>query len=157
MSRANYISRAAAIAAVYALWTYLLKPISYGPTQFRVSEIMTLLPLIESASVPGLFVGCFIANIFGGLGPWDIFGGSLITLLAAYVTSRTKNPFLGSLPPILFNALGVSLYLSFIYGIPYWITALYIGLEQSAVILLIGLPLFFTLKNKGLMKVFRKD
>lgn len=157
MSRASYISRAAIIASVYAVLTYLLKPISYGPTQFRVSEIMTLLPMIESSSVPGLFIGCLIANILGGLGPWDIFGGSFITLLAAYITSKMPNPFLGSLPPILLNAFGISLYLSAIYGMPYWITVGYIALEQFAVVAVIGIPLFYALKGTRLMRLFQKD
>lgn len=157
MNRVNNISRAAIIAAIYALTTYALKPISYGPTQFRLSEVMTLLPLVESSAVPGLFVGCLIANILGGLGPWDIFGGSFITLLAAYVTRKMDNPFLGALPPILFNAFGISLYLSHLYGVPYWTTVLFIGVEQFIVIALLGIPLFYALRRSVLSKYFSKE
>ena len=155
-NRANYVARSAIIATVYVLITYLFKPISYGPTQFRISEVMTLLPLVESAAVPGLFIGCLIANILGGLGPWDIFGGSFITLLAAHITSKLQNPFLGSLPPILLNAFGISIYLSAIYGLPYWTTVLYIGVEQFVVIAVIGIPLFYALRGTSLFDLFDK-
>ena len=156
MTRANYIARAALIASIYALATYLLKPIGYGPVQLRVSEVMTLLPLLESSAVPGLFIGCLLANILGGLGPWDIYGGSAITLLAAYITSKMPNPVLGSVPPILLNAFGISIYLSAIYGMPYWITAVYIGVEELIVVAGLGLPLFNAVKRTSLMMFFEK-
>lgn len=157
MARAKYLVRAAVIAAIYAGVTYLLKPISYGPVQIRISEALTLLPILESCAVLGLFVGCLVANILGGLGPWDIYGGSLITLIAAYVTSKMKNPILGSIPPILFNAFGVSYYLSMIYNLPYWPTVLYIGVGQSISILGVGIPLFYAIKRAGLITFFEKN
>lgn len=104
MNRANYITKAAVIATVYVLVTYLFKPIGYGPSQIRVSEALTLLPLMESSAVPGLFIGCLLANILGGLGLWDVCLGSLITLVAAYITGKMSNPILGSLPPVILNA-----------------------------------------------------
>ena len=47
----------AVIAALYAAMTLLLAPISYGPIQLRLSEAMTLLPILLPQAVPGLFVG----------------------------------------------------------------------------------------------------
>src|SRR5690554_6711223 len=81
-NKTSYLARAAVIATIYALITALFKPISYGTIQVRVSEALTLLPLVESSAVPGLFIGCLIANILGGMGPWDIYLGSIITLIA---------------------------------------------------------------------------
>lgn len=156
MNKAQYIVRAAAIAAVYTALTYLFKPISYGPVQVRISEALTVLPMLESAAVPGLFAGCLLANILGGLGPWDIYGGSLITLVAAYMTSKTQNPFLGALPPILLNALGVSYYLSFLYGMPYWMTVFYIGAGEFVAVVCLGIPLYYFIKRKDLRRFFKK-
>ena len=53
----------AVIAALYAALTLLLAPISYGPIQLRLSEALTLLPMLLPQAVPGLFVGCLIANL----------------------------------------------------------------------------------------------
>lgn len=156
MHRIRYIARAAVIASIYALVTYLLKPISYGPIQVRLSEAMTILPMLESSAVPGLFVGCLLANILGGLGPWDIYGGSLITLVAAYLTGKMKNPLLGAVPPVVLNAIGVSYYLSFLYDMPYWLTTLYIGLGELIAVAGLGIPLYFFIKRTGLENFFEK-
>ena len=74
------------IAALYAALTIALAPISYGPIQLRVSEALTILPYLTPAAIPGLFIGCLVANILGGLGIYDVVGGSLCTLLAAFLT-----------------------------------------------------------------------
>lgn len=152
MKRQQYVTRAAIIAAIYCIVTYILKPISYGPIQIRVAEALTILPLIEQSAIPGLYVGCLLANILGGQGPWDIYLGSLITLIAAYLTSKMPNPILGALPPIVLNALGVSYYLSLLYNVPYWITAGYIGIGQLLAVGGLGIPLFYLLKRTGIFK-----
>jgi uncharacterized membrane protein len=148
----RYVARAATIASIYAAVTYFLRPLSYGPIQIRISEALTLLPLIESSSVPGLFIGCFLANILGGQGPWDIYGGSLITLLAAYLTSKMPGPILGAVPPIVLNAVGVSYYLSILYDLPYLITVVYVGTGQLISVVGLGVPLYLALKNTYLKK-----
>ncbi|NLZ54685.1 MAG: QueT transporter family protein [Thermoanaerobacteraceae bacterium] len=156
-NKANYLARAAVIAAIYSLITYLFKPISYGMIQVRVSEALTLLPLIESSAIPGLFIGCLIANILGGMGPWDIYLGSIITLIAACITAKMPGPVLGSLPPIILNALGVSYYLSIIYDVPYLLTALYIGLGQAISVGGLGISLFYLIQRTSLKNLFRKE
>jgi uncharacterized membrane protein len=156
-NQSSYIARAAVIATIYVLITYLFKPISYGPIQVRVSEALTLLPLLEYSAIPGLFIGCLLANILGGLGLWDIFLGSIITLIAAYLTSKMSGPILGSIPPIILNALGVSYYLSIIYNVPYWITALHIGFGQLISVAGLGLPLFYLIQKTSLKDLFKKN
>ncbi|MDF2675133.1 MAG: QueT transporter family protein [Clostridiales bacterium] len=97
---------------VVGLKTLMLGETAFGPIQFRISEALTILPFFEPAAIPGLFVGCFLANIFGGYGFVDIFFGSLTTLLAAYLTSKMPNKYLATLPPILLNALIIPLWIS---------------------------------------------
>ena len=70
--------RGAIIAAIYAALTLALAPISYGAGQLRVAEALTVLPFVMPRSaVPGLFVGCLLANLFGGGGIWDIVFGAV--------------------------------------------------------------------------------
>lgn len=78
--------RGALIAAIYAVLCAALAPISYGEVQFRISEALTILPLLMPEAVPGLFVGCLIANLIGGAGILDIVFGSLATLIAGLLT-----------------------------------------------------------------------
>lgn len=58
-----YTVQAALIAAIYAALTYAVAPLSFGATQFRISEALTVLPVFTPAAIPGLAVGCIIANI----------------------------------------------------------------------------------------------
>ena len=63
----------------------------------------------------------------------DIFGGSTVTLIAAYLTSKMPNKILGAIPPIVLNALIVSIWVSKFSGIPYLIIMANIALETIAV------------------------
>jgi uncharacterized membrane protein len=125
-----YIVKAGVIAAIYFVLTFVLQPISFGAVQFRISEAMTILPLFTSAAVPGLFIGCFLANIIGGLGLVDIVFGSLTTLAAAYLTSKMPNKYLAVLPPILLNAFVISIWVSKITNMPYIVTVGTIGFGE---------------------------
>ena len=99
-----YLAQSGIIAAAYAALTLLFYPLSYGLSQLRVSEGLCILPYFTPAAVPGLFLGCIVANIFGGFGLLDIVCGSLATLIAAYATYKIKNKWLAPLPAVLANA-----------------------------------------------------
>ena len=77
------ISRAALIAALYAVLTWCLGAFAYGPFQIRPAEGLVVLAVFYIEAVPGLYVGCMLANIMSGWGVYDIFLGSLATLAAA--------------------------------------------------------------------------
>ncbi len=141
--------RGSMIAAVYAALTLVLAPISYGPFQLRVSEALCFLPLLLPEAIPGLFIGCLIANLGSNLGLADIVFGSLFSLAAALLTWRLrKGPvWIALLPPVLVNAFGVGALLYFIADAPYWLSSLWVGLGQAATVYLIGLPLYFLIKK----------
>lgn len=120
----------AVIAALYAALTLLLAPISYGPIQLRVSEAMTLLPMLLPQAVPGLFVGCLIANLYTGM-ITDIIFGSLATLIAAVGTYLLrKKPLLAAACPVLVNALIVGLVLALTSNWPIPLTMLQVGVGE---------------------------
>ena len=118
-----------------------------------------MLPYLSPAAIPGLFIGCVVANIYGGLGIYDIIGGSLLTLLAAFLTflaSKTKKPILAPVPPVLVNAFGVSLYLHFLFQLPYWITVIYIGIGEIAACFVLGyLLLRIILRKEWILKMLK--
>lgn len=128
--RTKYIIKAGLIAAIYVVLTVVMGETSYGPIQFRISEAMTILPFFEPAAIPGLFVGCFFANIFSGFGFVDIFFGSLITLLAAYLTYKMPNKYLAVLPPIILNAFLVAIWVKNLMNFPYIVTVGTIGFGE---------------------------
>ena len=97
------------VAALYIVLTYFLAPISYGPLQARISEAMTVFPIFSFNMIPGLTIGCLVSNLINpdNLGPVDIIGGTLATLIAG-IFSRIigkKNMWLGIIPPIVANGI----------------------------------------------------
>lgn len=146
------------IAAVYVVVSLILMPISFSVYQVRIAEAMTILPFLTRAAIPGLFIGCFLANIFGGMGWLDIIFGSILTLLAAFGTryihlkmGDTKLAMtLAPLPPVLFNALGVSIYLAPLLGFNYWFAVQMIGIGQLISCYIIGLPMLIILKKRNI-------
>jgi uncharacterized membrane protein len=91
-------------------------PISFGVYQIRIAEALTVLPFLTRAAVPGLYIGCLLANIIGGMGWLDIVFGPLITLAAALITrglyhlSRRKFTLIPAAIPVLLM-WGGSIYL----------------------------------------------
>jgi len=131
------LSKAGLIAAIYVVLVAIQIPfgnLAFGPIQLRFAEGLTLLPLVESAAVPGIFIGCLVSNIIlssvSGFGLIDIIGGSLITLVAAYLTSKMPNKYLGIVPPVVLNGLIVSIWVSYFTKISYWITVLGISIGE---------------------------
>lgn len=144
----------ALIAAIYAAVTLLLAPISYGLMQIRVSEALCILPLFTPAAVPGLFVGCLLANLIGGMGIYDVVIGSLATLAAALLTLllKKRSPWLAPLPTILINALAVGAMLAYLVGVgeSFAVCALYVGAGEAIACYILGMPLYFALKRVDL-------
>lgn len=144
------IALSGTIAALYAALTIALAPVSYGPVQVRIAEALTVLPFLTPWAVLGLYFGCMAANIFGGYGLLDIFGGSFITLLAAvgtYGLRRLNKAWLAPLPPVILNAFGVSIYLHLLAEWPYLLCVLYVGIGELLSCYAIGYPLLLTLRK----------
>lgn len=144
----NYWTRAAMIGAIYAILTILFAPISYGMVQVRVSEMLMILPFFTPAAIPGLFVGCIIANIFGGFGLLDVIFGSLATLLSAFLVSKIANKYLAPLPPVIINAIIIGLVLHVVLDLPLYLTILWVGFGQFIACYGLGLPLLLLLEKR---------
>ncbi len=126
----------AVIAALYAALTLLLAPISYGNIQLRVSEAMTLLPMVLPQAIPGLFVGCLIANLYTGM-LTDIIFGALATLLAAIGTWLLREkPVLAAACPVVANGLIVGGMLAVSFKLPVLLTMGQVALGEIAAVLL---------------------
>ncbi len=151
------IVRGGLIAAIYVALTLIFQPISFGAIQFRIAEALTLMPLLTLDAVPGLFVGCLLANALGG-GVWfDVALGSVATLLAALCTRRFRDkPFLGALFPAIFNGLIVGPVVYFAYvrapGDPVSVGTLLFNMATVAfgelvVCYALGIPMFYGLRK----------
>jgi len=152
--RTQYLVQGAMIAAIYMVLTLLaaLANLAYGPVQFRFSEALTILPVFTPAAVPGLAVGCLLANIWSGYGAADMVFGTLATLLAAISTRMVRKirvhgiPILAPLPPVLFNAVIVGLEIAVLSTegfswAGFWAAALSVGAGELVICYGLGLPL----------------
>ena len=104
------------IAALYAVLTLALPMLSYGPVQIRFAEALTVLPFFLPEAVPGLAVGCFVANLIGSPYALDWVVGTLATLLAALWTSKLKHKWLAPLPPVICNMVIVGAEIAWFEG-----------------------------------------
>ncbi len=141
--KVRFLAEAAIIAAIYAVLTMLLAPISYGPLQIRISEALTVLPAVKVSAIPGLLIGCAIANIIGPYGIYDVILGSLATLIAALLTyALRRKKILAPLPPVIINGIIIGGMLHFVYGVPNLLLCmLWVALGQFAACYLLGYPL----------------
>ena len=124
----------AAIAAIYVVLTMVFLPISFGPIQFRISELLCVLPYFTPAAIPGLFIGCLLANFLGGAAALDVIFGSIATLIGAV------GSYLVSVPPILANMIIVPWVLRFAYGSEdmIWFSTITVGIGEILAIGILG-------------------
>jgi len=165
-SRTIFLVTSALIAALYAGLTYLsaLFGIAYGPVQFRISEALTILPVLTPAAIPGLTIGCLIGNLGSPYGIVDILCGTLATAIAAVFTRMCRRvrfksiPFLSPLAPVIFNALIVGAEITFFLPggasfTGFLLSAGWVALGELVVCYALGLPLGIALERKNVFKI----
>ena len=150
------------IAGLYVVFTLPFANIAYGPIQFRLAEVLTVFPAFSALTIPGVTLGCFIANLINpnNLGPVDIIGGTLATLIAGYFSwlIGKKNKPLGIIPPIVFNGLIVGGYLPFLLvDKGSTVTAQAVGISmlsvagsEAVLLVVLGLPLIAVISKTKL-------
>lgn len=168
--KVQFLTTAAVIAALYAALTVALWQFSSLQIQCRLSEVLCVLPAFTPAAIPGLFLGCVLANLLGG-SLLDVVFGSLATLLAAlcsYLIGKAMRRADGSfslpgkllipLPPVLFNAAIIPFVLYYGYGFTTMLdatapaavlalNALSVGLGEFLVCYILGVPFLFFLEK----------
>lgn len=173
-TRTVLITQAAVIAAAYIVLTLPFAQFAFGPIQLRLAEALTVLPILTPAAVPGLFIGCLLANTLNPapLGLIDIVFGSLASLAAGWLTwrlgrrVRERNlpvaslpTLIALLPPILINGLVVGFYLPFILPdidpspAVIAVTMLSIAASQAVVIFAVGAPLLAGIRKTGVLRL----
>lgn len=166
--KAVFLTQGATVAALYAVLTLVMWQFSSLQIQVRLSEALCVLPLFTNAAVPGLYIGCVIANLLAG-NVIDAVFGALATLLASVSTycigKKLKGAarlILAPLPAVVFNVIAVPLVLYYGYGFTtfemgssvisgFWpvlgLTALSVFIGQMIACYGVGIPLYKALKH----------
>ena len=158
-----FITQAAVIAALYVALTYISSAmgLAYNSVQFRLSEILTVLPVFTPAAIPGLTLGCFFANISSPFGVIDMLCGTLASFLAAIVSYALRKvtfkgvPVLSTLPPVLFNAVIIGLEIWYLDGKTpeiFFISALQVAAGQAVMCIVAGLAFVRAVKKTGIFE-----
>ena len=150
------------VAALYVVFTAPFANIAYGPIQVRIAEVMTVFPIFSWGMIPGVTLGCFIANLInpGNYGPVDIIGGTLATLIAgilSYLLGK-KSVWLGLIPPVLVNGIIVGGYLPFLLmdqGSTVTVQAVLVSMlsvagSEAVLLIVLGIPLILVMEKTGL-------
>ena len=164
------LTRIAILAAVYTAVSLALAPFSFANIQVRISEALTLLPLIWQPSVWGLTFGCFLTNLTGAMlgvnptGMIDAVAGTAATFMAAVCTYHFRNrtihglPVLSILMPVIFNAVIVGIELGILFFPDNVLTgSLICGLEVGAGELISVILGWFLIKALKRTEIFEKE
>ncbi len=167
--KVHRLAAGAVIAALYVAITFCQEMIFPGTTsmavQFRLSEVLTVLALFTPAAIPGLTVGCIIANLTAlGALPMDIVMGSFATFLAVTSMYKLREVKVFSLPiasllmPAVFNGIiiGLEIEIFFIDGpfnlVSFLTQGLLVAAGEAVVLLLPGVIFYKSIKSKQLEK-----
>ncbi len=148
------MAQSALIGALYVLLTVIVAPISSGLMQVRISEALCILPFFSFSAVPGLFIGCLLANLVLGAALPDIIFGSLTTLLAALLTYAFKrwevSKYFAPMPAVILNAVVIGQLLCYVYevGVPLYACMMYVGAGEALACYGLGMPLLIVLEGK---------
>lgn len=130
-----FLTQAAMIAALYVVLTFIANTfgLASGVIQLRLSEALTILPFFTPAAIPGLYIGCMLANLLTGGCLLDILAGPLATLIGA-VAARAlrRHTWLLPLPNIIANTVIVPFVLVVGYGLQdaWWYLMLTVGIGE---------------------------
>lgn len=169
-----YLVQAAVIAALYAALTWSQEMLFPGSAsmavQFRTSEALTVLALFTPAAIPGLTIGCVLANVMStGALPIDMVVGPIATFGAVWVMHLLRNVKFGGFPvlslimPALFNGviIGLEIEIFFIEG-PFHIGSFLVqgglvALGEMAVCFTLGTALYFAMKKTKILNYIDKQ
>lgn len=151
-SPARALCQGALIAAMYVALTYLAAQfgLSSGVIQLRLSEALCVMPIFTAAAIPGLALGCFLANALTGAVVLDVVVGAIATLIGAVGTYLLRRrPLLALLPPIAANTVIVPFVLRYGYGMPdaIWYMMGTVGAGEVLSVGVLGFLLYLSLRR----------
>lgn len=145
--------RQSVIAAIYVVLTLSINDYSYGPIQFRYSELLNLLAFFNPFNAIGVTLGVFISNFWSTLGVFDLVFGTLHTAIAMIFIVKSTNIWIASLWPTVF-AFIIGYELSFLAGFGSMLEmTLQVMASEFIIMTIISVPVYKLLsKNSEFMK-----
>ncbi len=148
----RFLCEAALISSIYVILTYLCAAVgmSSGAIQLRFSEALCIFGIFTPAAVPGVALGCFMANLLTGCALWDIVFGSLASLVGMIgLIALKKFPYLALVPYALANMIVIPFVVKLVYGTPEALPLIFltVGIGEIISVFGFGIPLYLVLKK----------
>ncbi len=157
MKRKNttlFLTRGALIGALYVILSYVSAPLQFAGFQFRIAEALCILPIFLFEAIPGLTIGCLVANHITGAVIWDTVFGALATLIGAvgaYYLRKLPERFkwICTLPTVFANAIIVPLVIIYAYSSDgsYLFFAFTVFIGEAVTASILGSLLYYNLKK----------
>lgn len=174
MSKTSKITKIAMLAGIYAAITFITFYMSFGQVQYRVSEMLTVLPAFSNIAIPGLSIGCVLANLIGFIiganpvGIVDAVFGTIATFIASVMTyyiGKSKKKLVRYLfcpmPPVIINTIIVGFEITYFFMGSldiniFLINAVSVFVGQAVVCYALGIPLMiFMERNDFYKRIFK--
>ncbi len=151
--KVRFITLAAIIAALYVVLTLVsaVFGLSSGAIQVRISEALCVLTFFTPAAVPGLTIGCLVANLITGANLLDVVFGTLATFIGALGGYYLRNnKWLITIPTVVANTIIVPLVIVYGFGVTD------MTLPFIAFTVCLGELISATLLGSGLLSILKK-
>ena len=139
--------RVSVIGALYAVFTLGIAPLSYGPIQFRVAEVLKVFVLFDPMYALGIGIGTFFGNLASPfVGPWELIFMPLTDMAGGVLAYALHRLILKRLPVLalgiyaITTSLSVGLMLTALGAGGFWILAGSVAVSEL-IILIAGYPL----------------
>ena len=138
------------VATIYIVMSLAIQPLSFGLLQFRLGEMLLVLPFINKKYSFSLIIGCLIVNLFSPMGLIDVLFGTTSTVLMCLAIINIKNNWLIPIIAGLLTGSMIGLELYYVLEIP--MPLIYIMLMVGAgevVTVALGVVVFDLIKKKN--------
>ncbi len=143
----------AMIATIYVVLVYAFQFMSFGNWQFRIAEVLLILVFFNPRHAIGIVIGTLVANLFSTISIVDVLFGTLATIIALIPMILTrKKPLIALIFPVIINAFVIAAMLYYFLDLPYWLSALQVGLGEAAVLYIVGYPIYRLLNQNTYFK-----
>ncbi|WP_099975074.1 MULTISPECIES: QueT transporter family protein [Lactobacillaceae] len=162
-NKTHELTKIAIVAALYIVLTVtpVISILSYGPIQFRVSEVLMILPFLDHKYSWSLIMGCLVANVFSAsLGVYDIVFGTIATALVCFIITRVpnnyKNVWIVPVTGSIVNGLIIGAELHYVLKLPFWISAGTVALGELGVLIVGVIIFYFLLQNNNFKSIITR-
>ncbi len=145
-------------ASVYLALGFTFQGIAFGNIQVRVADaIYPLIAVLGFSWLAGTFLGHLIFNLYGfsvgiALGVGDL-ASPFIFLIPKFLIWKFGKPTwqkltLTTFSHVLFVAFWVAWLLYTMFGVPFWLSVITVGLGEFTAEILLGVPLALAIKRR---------